>query len=212
MQASRTNNRNLISDEDAKAGRRRVLPNNQAWRSVRAYGVTGSRTSPQRRWNQQVMSTTGPLSSSAARPKRTSRRPPSGSGTCDAADQRHPSNIPSHKGVHLRTPPVHRLAAGTACSVWALADVARLGSGSAYERSSSGRVGAASVSLPRSGTLKPAARAEACTSVMPASVTARGRRRGWPVKRRVRQRDPSLRCQRGRRRRGYQRASRRRVR
>ena len=75
-----------------------------------------------------------------------------------------------------------------------------------------GRVGVASGSLPRSGILRPAARAEACTSVVPASVTARGRWRGWRVKRRVRQRDPSRRCRRGRRRRGCRRASRRRLR
>jgi hypothetical protein len=48
--------------------------------------------------------------------------------------------------------------------------------------------------------------------LLPASVTARGRWRGWRVKRRVRQRDPSRRCRRGRRRRGCRRASRRRLR
>ena len=63
-------------------------------------------------------------------------------------------------------------------------------------------------SLPRSVILRPLARAEACNSVVPASVTARGGWRGWPVKRQVRRRDPSVRCRRARRRRGCPRASR----
>ena len=67
-------------------------------------------------------------------------------------------------------------------------------------------------SLPRSGILSPLARAEACNSVVPASVTARGGWRGWPVKRQVLQRDPSQKCRRGRRRRGCPRASRHRLR
>jgi hypothetical protein len=62
-------------------------------------------------------------------------------------------------------------------------------------------------SLPRSGTPRPAARAEACSSVVRASFIARGWWRGSPVKRRVRQRDPLRRCWRGRRRRGCRRAS-----
>jgi hypothetical protein len=62
-------------------------------------------------------------------------------------------------------------------------------------------------SLPRSAILRPLARADACNSVVPASVTARGGWRGWPVKRQVRQRDPSRRCRRARRRRGCPRAS-----
>jgi hypothetical protein len=67
-------------------------------------------------------------------------------------------------------------------------------------------------SLPRSAILRPLARADACNSVVPASVTARGGWRGWPVKRQVRQRDPSRRCRRARRRRGCPRASRHRLR
>jgi len=86
--------------------------------------------------------------------------------------------------------------------------VAMPGTGSSYERSLSGVASGS----PSSITLRPAERAEACTSVVLASVTARGRWRGWRVKRRVRQRDPSRRCRRGRRRRGCRRASRRRVR
>src|SRR6266496_3093867 len=53
-----------------------------------------------------------------------------------------------------------------------------------------GRVGVASGSLPRSGTLRPAAHADARPAVVPDSVTAQGRWRGWPVRRRVLHRDP----------------------